>query len=184
MRIISGKFRGRRLKSPRGMDLRPTSDRLKQALFNILGNAVDGAIFLDVFAGTGAIGLEALSRGAREVVFIESSRDSERLLRQNLELCGITVGYRLLQGDVFTQLRRLAREEFQADIVFLDPPYNWGPYRDLVQTLFRTGIASPMSRVVFEHHRKADLPDTGAGFRRVRTVQQSDKCLSFYSTEC
>jgi 16S rRNA (guanine(966)-N(2))-methyltransferase RsmD len=180
MRIISGKFRGRRLQGPRGADLRPTSDRLKETLFDILGPEVIGSVFLDVFAGTGAIGLEGLSRGAREVVFIESSREAARLIRRNIELCGVTSGCRLLQGNVFTSLRTLAREGLRADIAFLDPPYHWGPYRDLLVTLFQVGIAMQGSRVVLEHHRKAALPESEPGFRCVRTVRQSDKCLSFY----
>ncbi|MBZ5499576.1 MAG: 16S rRNA (guanine(966)-N(2))-methyltransferase RsmD [Acidobacteriia bacterium] len=185
MRIISGRFRGRRLKGPRGAALRPTGDRLKETLFNILGTRVSGAIVLDVFAGTGAIGLEAISRGAQEAVFIEASQEGAQLIRQNADLCGVTSGYRILHGDAFTSFRALAREGFRADITFLDPPYQWGPYCDLLETLFRVGISMPESQVVVEHHRRAELPESGLGFRRVRTVHQSDKCLSFYQrTEC
>ena len=180
MRIISGKFKGRRLKGPLGVDLRPTSDRLKETLFNILEPSLAGSTLLDVFAGTGAIGLEALSRDAREVVFIESSKDALRLIRQNAESCGAKSGYRILRSDVFTSLRELARDNYSAHVVFLDPPYHWGPYLDLLDTLFRTGIAGPDSLVIVEHHRKALLPESGNGFRRVRMVTQSDKCLSFY----
>ncbi len=180
MRIISGTFRRKRLQGPRHADLRPTSDRLKESLFNILGPDVQGAGFLDAFAGTGAIGLEALSRGAREVVFIDSSREAVRLIRQNLELCAVTTGYQILQEDVFTSLRALARSGFRADIAFLDPPYHWGPYRDLIVTLFHSGIAADRCRVILEHHSKAGVPESGAGFCCVRTVRQSDKCLSFY----
>lgn len=164
------------------MDLRPTGDRLKEALFNILAPKVAGSRVLDVFAGTGAIGLEALSRGAQEVVFIESSREAVHLIRQNLALCGITTGFRILPGDVFTALRTIAREVFEADIVFLDPPYHWRPYCDLLEILFGFGIAKPGSRVVIEHHRKSIVPESGKGFRCVRTVRQSDKCLSFYQS--
>ena len=180
MRIISGRFRGRKLKGPRGTDLRPTGDRLKETLFDILGPEVRGAVVLDVFAGSGAIGLEGLSRGAREAVFIESNRDAAQLIRTNLELCAVTSGYRILQGDVFTSLRTLGRSGFKADIAFLDPPYQWGPYGDLLETLFCSGIAAKASRVVVEHHHKDELPESGRGFRRVRIVRQSDKCLSFF----
>ncbi len=180
MRIISGEYKGRRLLGPRGVELRPTSDRLKETLFNIIGPGIAGSILLDVFAGTGAIGLEALSRHAREAVFIESDREAVRLVRRNVEHCGITSGYRILQGDVFTSFRELAREGFTADIAFLDPPYNWGPYEDLISTLSRTRIVRAGSLVVVEHHRKAALPESGPGFRRTRVVKQSDKCLSFY----
>ncbi len=180
MRIISGAFRGKKLQGPRGRDLRPTGDRLKETLFSILGASVHGSVILDVFAGTGAIGLEAISRGAQEVVFIESDREAIRLIRRNLELCGVTSGYRILESDVFTSLRTLARECFTAGIAFLDPPYFWGPYRDLLETLFQTGIAKPDTRVIVEHHRKAVLPETGPGFHCARIVRQGDKCLSFY----
>ncbi|MGD0309476.1 MAG: 16S rRNA (guanine(966)-N(2))-methyltransferase RsmD [Acidobacteriota bacterium] len=180
MRIISGRFRGRRLKSPGGLGLRPTSDRLRETLFDILGPGVDGAVVLDVFAGAGGIGLEAISRGAREVVFVESNREAVRLIRDNLSLCGISSDYRILQGDAFSMLRSLAREQFAADITFLDPPYKWGPYRDLIEILFCTGIARIGARVVVEHHGKTALPDAGPSFRCVRTVRQSDKCLSFF----
>ncbi len=183
MRIISGTFRGRRLQGPPGRELRPTSDRLKESLFNILSSAIPEATVLDVFAGTGAIGLEALSRGAREVVFIESDRNAVRLIRKNLQLCGAKSGYRILQDDVFTSVRALARTGLRADVVFLDPPYHWGPYRDLIGILFSTGIASSATRVILEHHSKADVPKAEPGFRRTRIVRQSDKCLSFYVAE-
>ena len=99
MRVISGQFRGRKLRGPRGAEIRPTGDRLKESLFNILDPSIQGTIFVDVFAGTGAIGIEALSRGARQVVFVDSSREGCRLIRENLELCGIEGGFRLLSSD-------------------------------------------------------------------------------------
>ncbi len=162
------------------MDLRPTGDRLKETLFNILGLNIAGAMVLDVFGGTGAIGIEALSRGASAAVFIESAATSQRLIRKNLELCGIEAGYRILQQDVFTALRFLAREGFKANIVFFDPPYNWKPYSDLLDLVFGRGLLSQPSRVVIEHYRKADLPESGDGYRRSRIVRQGDHCLSFY----
>ncbi len=180
MRVISGKFRGRKLRGPAGLDLRPTGDRLKETLFNILGPNIGGATVLDVFGGTGAIGIEALSRGASEAVFIESAAIGQRLIRKNLELCGVEEGYRILQQDVFTALRFLAREGFKADIVFFDPPYNWKPYGDLLELVFGKGLLSQRSRVVIEHHRKAVLPESGDGYRRSRIVRQGDHCLSFY----
>lgn len=180
MRIIAGKFRGKRLQGPRNTDLRPTGDRLKESLFNILAPDLPGARVLDAFAGTGAIGLEALSRGASEVVFIDASRDALRLIRKNLELCGVSSGYQIFQDDVFTSIRALSRAGFRADIAFLDPPYHWGPYRDLIETLFHNDIATIGSRVILEHHSKAAVPASETLYQCVRTVRQSDKCLSFY----
>ena len=132
MRVISGQFRGRKLRGPRGAEIRPTGDRLKESLFNILDPSIQGTVFVDVFAGTGAIGIEALSRGARQVVFVDSSREGCRLIRENLELCGIEGGFRLLSSDVFTALRLLVREGFSADILFMDPPYQWRHVRGLI----------------------------------------------------
>jgi 16S rRNA (guanine(966)-N(2))-methyltransferase RsmD len=160
--------------------VRPTGDRLKESLFNILGPSIRDARFLDVFAGTGAIGLEALSRGANEVVFIESSTAGNRLIRANLQLCGVTAGFQLLNYDVFKALRFLSRTGSGFATVFLDPPYEWRPYRDLLEIVFRSGLTTPNASVVVEHHRKAVLPELEPGYHRTRIVQQSDKCLSFY----
>ena len=180
MRIISGNYRGRKLHGPRGQDTRPTGDRLKETLFNVIGDKVHRRVFMDVFAGTGAIGLEAVSRGASEVVFIERNQAASRLIRKNLELCGVTSGFRIVEQDVFTALRMLARQGFHPDIVFLDPPYEWEPYQDLLDLLFTQKIAGDLSLVVVEHHRKADLPASRNGYHRFRIVRQGDHCLSFY----
>jgi 16S rRNA (guanine(966)-N(2))-methyltransferase RsmD len=162
------------------MDLRPTGDRLRETLFNILGPKMAGAVMLDVFGGTGAVGIEALSRGAREVAFIESSKAAHRLILHNLRLCGIESGYRLLQQDVFTELRSLARERFQANIAFFDPPYDWKPYRDLLEIAFDKQLLTPDGRAIIEHHQKASIPEAGHKYRRFRVVRQGEHCLSFY----
>ncbi len=184
MRIIAGTLRGRRLRGPRGLGLRPTSDRMRESLFNILSAVVPGAVVLDVFAGTGAIGLEAISRGAREVVFVEEGHEGCGLIRHNLELCGISTGCRLIQRDVFSAMRQLSREKFSADIAFFDPPYQWQPYGDLMGAAFGLGLTHEATQVIFEHHWKADLPELGPGCRRHRVVRQGDHCLSFYIVDC
>jgi 16S rRNA (guanine966-N2)-methyltransferase len=180
MRVISGSFRGRRLKGPDDWDIRPTGDRLKETLFNILGSGIRNAAVLDVFGGTGAIGVEALSRGAREVLFIENSSSAQRLILHNLRLCGIESGYRILQQDVFMALRHLARQGFSADIAFFDPPYDWKPYGDLLEIAFGRQLLQRDGRAVIEHHRKAQLPESGSAYQRSRVVRQGDHCLSFY----
>lgn len=163
------------------MDVRPTSDRLKQTLFDVLGPRVRDTVFLDGFAGTGSVGIEAISRGAREVVFIESALESVKLIRQNLADCGVRSGYRILQRDIFTALRELARAGFHPDTVFFDPPYAWEPYRDLLGLVFTTGLAQPHTLAIIEHRSKSLLPDLEEGYRRFRVVNQGDKGLSFYS---
>jgi 16S rRNA (guanine(966)-N(2))-methyltransferase RsmD len=181
MRVISGKYRGRKLVGPSGTELRPTGDRLKESLFNILRPHIAGAIVLDAFGGTGAIGIEALSQGAHEAVFIESSAAGCRLIRKNLDLCGIQDGFRILQQDIFACMRSLARHGFKTNIAFFDPPYDWKPYGDLLKIVFGRELLSQPSIVVIEHHRKALLPESGDGRRRFRLVRQGDHCLSFYT---
>jgi len=180
MRVISGKYKGRKLRGPDGLELRPTGDRVKESLFSILGARVAGAVVLDAFGGTGAIGIEALSRGARESVFIENAATGCRLIRKNLELCGIIDGFRILQQDVFSALRFLSREGFKANIVFFDPPYDWKSYRDLLDIVFTKELVSQPYCVIIEHHRKAALPESADAYRRSRIVRQGDHCLSFY----
>src|ERR1700740_1879219 len=127
MRVISGKYRSRPLRSLRGLDIRPTSDRLRETLFNVLtaGNpeALAGTVWLDLFAGTGAVGIEALSRGARQVYFVENSAAAAKLIEHNLQNLGIVEGHKILRDDLLRILWRLKRQPVHADVVFLDPPY-------------------------------------------------------------
>ncbi len=127
MRVIAGKFRSRPLHSLRGIDLRPTSDRLRETLFNVLaaGNptALEGKIWLDLFAGTGAVGIEALSRGAAQVYFVESSIPAAGLIQRNLDSLGVESGFEVVRDEVARALRKLAARNVIADFVFLDPPY-------------------------------------------------------------
>lgn len=181
MRVISGKYRGRRLKGPEGLEMRPTGDRLKESLFGILSPVLPDAVVLDCFSCTGSIGIEALSRGARQVVFIEISNAGCKLIRENLKLCGIASGARVIREDVFGALRALGREGFQADVIFFDPPYDFQPYKDLLEIVFNRGLISTPAHVVVEHQRKAVLPEEGSGYRRTRVTRQGDHCLSFYS---
>jgi 16S rRNA (guanine(966)-N(2))-methyltransferase RsmD len=181
MRVISGKYRGRRLKGPVGFEMRPTGDRLKESLFGILSPDIPDAVALDCFSGTGSIGIEALSRGAKQVAFIENSVAGCRLIRENLKLCGIASGARVIKEDVFGALRALGREGFQSDIIFFDPPYDFQPYKDLLEIVFNRGLVTPSTRVIMEHQIRATLPEDGQNYRRTRVVRQGDQCLSFYS---
>src|SRR5580704_18442092 len=123
MRVIAGQFRSRLLKGPGKLRLRPTSDRLRETLFNILGPSVEDSLFVDLFAGTGAIGIEAVSRGAREVVFVESHAATARLLQQNLTALEIREAAELIVADAVRGLEKMAAKRRIADFIFLDPPY-------------------------------------------------------------
>jgi 16S rRNA (guanine966-N2)-methyltransferase len=185
MRIIAGKYRSRILKSLKGLALRPTSDRLRETLFNVLGPGVVGSRFVDVFAGTGAVGIEALSRSAAEAMFIENHAPAAKLIRQNLDSLKITSGATILTADALRGLEMLASRHKSStppvDYVFLDPPY--AAAVDYARTLEFLGSATflaPDALVIFEHHHKFQLPEQFGALRRTRVLQQGDATLTFF----
>jgi len=188
MRVIAGTYRSRILKSLKGLALRPSSDRLRETLFNVLGSAVDGVRFIDVFAGTGAVGIEALSRGASEVVFIENHAPAATLIRRNLESLGIRTGATVVVLDALRALENLAAKHRTGqpayDLVFVDPPYAAAQeYAQVLRFLGTTSFLSPQAKVIVEHRRNFDLPDSFGTLRRARVLRQGDATLSFYSAE-
>jgi 16S rRNA (guanine966-N2)-methyltransferase len=185
MRVIAGKYRSRPLRSMGGMDLRPTADRLRETLFDVLtaGNpsALEGTVWLDLFAGTGAVGIEALSRGASLVCFVEKSAKAAELIRKNLHSLGVEEGFRIIQHDVGRALRGLAEEEVAADFVFLDPPYRMEEiYGRTLEGLGESQLPKPGSLVMAEHQKKFDPGDAFGSLRRYRKLEQGDAALSFY----
>ena len=183
MRVISGKYRGRPLRSLRGVEIRPTSDRLRETLFNVLtaGNpqALEGTAWLDLFAGTGAVGIEALSRGARQACFVEASADAAKLIEQNLQSLGIEEGYKILRDDLTGVVWRLQREHFVADVVFLDPPYRMRhSYEETLTVLAGSSLVWAMSLVIAEHEKTFDLGDEFGALRKVRKLTQGNTALS------
>jgi 16S rRNA (guanine966-N2)-methyltransferase len=187
MRIIAGKFRSRQLKSAKGLDLRPTSDRLRETLFDILGDLVVGSRVIDAFAGTGAVGIEALSRGARQVIFIEKHAATASLIKKNLATLEIHQQARVLPIDALHALRLLAGEaavpaqKDALDIVFLDPPYDHAADYDRVLSFLASAtLLSEGGLVIAEHRRKFQLPEAVESLQRVRVLHQGDAALSFY----
>ena len=185
MRIIAGKYRSRQLKSLKGLSLRPTSDRLRETLFDILGERVVGSRFFDVFAGTGAVGIEALSRGATKVVFIEKHAPASALIKKNLESLEVWEGTRVLPLDALKGLEILAKENTDAggtrDIVFLDPPYaSAEEYDRVLSFLGSSNLLHENALVIAEHRRNFDLPEAIGDLERVRVLRQGDATLSFY----
>ncbi len=185
MRVIAGTFRSRQLQSPKGLALRPTSDRLRETLFNVLAPVIDDARFLDAFAGTGAVGIEAFSRGAKEVVFIENHPLAATLIQKNLDSLDIHSTVRLITADVQRALQRLADTHKPAlpsfDIVFLDPPYAAAEeYRRVLTLLGNATFLADGSLVVAEHRRTFDLPEQFGRLQRYRVLRQGDASLSFY----
>jgi 16S rRNA (guanine966-N2)-methyltransferase len=181
MRIIAGKYRSRVLKRPGKLRLRPTSDRLRETLFNVLGALVEESLFVDLFAGTGAIGLEALSRGAREAIFIESHAAGVRLIRQNLESLGIRAGAEVIEADVVRGLENLSARRLAADFIFLDPPYESGDdYVRVLDFLDASHLIAPRGLVIVEHRNSVELPERFDRLECSRILEQGDTALSFY----
>src|SRR6266545_84018 len=171
MRVIAGEFRSRRLKSVPGLATRPTPDRLRETLFNILAPCIEGAAFLDAYAGTGAVGIEALSRGARHACFLERNRHAIEAIRENLESLGLTARATVAAGPVL-----LTVERFTADIVFFDPPYELE--REYPAFLGWLG-EHPPPLAVAQHSVRFALPEASGALRRTRIVRQGDNALSF-----
>lgn len=182
MRIISGLYRGFRLRSLKGSHLRPSSDQMRETLFDVLGPAIDGARFLDVYAGSGAVGLEALSRGASEVVAVESHRAAAELIERNLQTLGASPDkLRVMACQAATGLERLAAEGGLFDYVFIDPPYaEIAEYHRALRQLGRSPLLSPSSSVIAEHSRHVRLEENYGPLALVRSLRHGDSQLSFY----
>ncbi len=184
MRIIAGTYRSLRLATLQGTKLRPTSDQLRQTLFDVLGPRVVGCLFLDAYSGSGAVGLEALSRGAKEVVFIEHHRAAAECIQANLAALKIESGFRLLTCAVLTGLEKLASEGARFDCVFLDPPYeNVREYHHALRQLGRRELLRPSSLVVAEHSRRVILEEFYGALRRARALRHGDAQLTFYQPD-
>lgn len=185
MRVIAGQYRSRLLRSLPGMDIRPTADRLRETLFNVLcgGNpeALAGTTWLDLYAGTGAVGIEALSRGAKMVHFADSSKEASDLIRANLKSLAIVSGFRLLTSTTAKALRQWEAAGFIADFVFLDPPYGlYDEYAKTLAALAASAILHASSVVIAEHEKRFDPGKDFARLRRFRKLDQGDASLSFY----
>lgn len=181
MRIIAGKYRGRRLFVPKGRDVRPTGDRVKEAIFSILGRSVDGAVVLDLFAGSGSLGLEALSRGAKRAVFVDNRSESLAAVKRNLEALGLES-----QKVVKSDLRRGCesfKDEGPFDLLFLDPPYGKDLAPGILNLVARTGIISDGACAVVEHGLDEDLSglDSCWSVDQVRTYGQTSISFLSYS---
>jgi len=179
MRIIAGELRGRRLAAVKGR-VRPTSDKVREAIFSILGPAVMAARVLDLFAGTGALAWEALSRGAREAVLVEDQGAALEVLRRNLEALGLKERVQVLPLPVHGALRKLASGGGKFDLVFLDPPYDRGLARATLEALEGSGLLAPEARVVAEHSHREALPEHLGDLHLSQCRRYGDTQVAFY----
>ena len=181
MRVIAGIAGGTRLVAPKGRDVRPTLDRVREALFNILAPRLEGARFLDLFAGTGAHGVEALSRGAATAVFADSDGRSLKAVRRNLEATRLGAQARVVRLALPKGLSTLAAREQPFDIVFADPPYDFSQYAHLLGSIRGEALLAVDGILVVEHATRVDLGADLGGFVRGRYRTYGDTALSFFS---
>ncbi len=184
MRVIGGHDRGRRLRAPRGLATRPTADRVRVTLFDVLGPAVAGARLLDLFAGTGAVGIEALSRGAARAVLVERDQSALRALRANLAaLDASRAAARVLAGDVLRLLPEIGAQEGPFDLVFLDPPYATSLAVRTLEALRGAGVCREGTEVVVQHSTRTVLPSVPGLVEHRRTRRFGDTALTFLRAE-
>jgi 16S rRNA (guanine(966)-N(2))-methyltransferase RsmD len=176
MRVIAGALKGRRLKTPDWEGLRPTSDRLRETLFNVLASRIGDALVLDGFAGTGAVGIEALSRGAAHVTLVEADPRAVRLIERNLEHCAVTDRYAIIRARFADAARRLPQGSFE--LVFLDPPY--GP--DVIVSSLEAAapLVAPGGLLILEHARRDAAPGRAGSLAKTRDIMSGDSALSLY----
>ena len=172
MRVIAGRFRSRKIKPVPGLNVRPTPDRLREALFNVLAPRIEGTVFLDAYAGTGAVGIEALSRGAKHAILIEKKPDAMAVLRENVQTLGIEKEVLVVRGSAIVQLPRQ-----KCDIVFIDPPYEQvKDYSVCLNALLETGC----TLAIAQHSSRLTLEDAYGPYQKTRVLRQGDNSLSFF----
>ncbi|NLD11363.1 16S rRNA (guanine(966)-N(2))-methyltransferase RsmD [Aminicella lysinilytica] len=177
MRVITGEFRGRKLDTPIGNDIRPTSDKVKESIFNILMNDIYGRVFCDLFSGTGSLGIEALSRGARRCYFCDSSRDSVNLTKTNIKKCNAESRSVVILADF---MRALSRIDEKVDVFILDPPYKAGIYEKCLQQIDYLDLLSPEGIILAEHGAADHMPDSFGRLTKVREKKYGKTKLSIY----
>jgi 16S rRNA (guanine(966)-N(2))-methyltransferase RsmD len=179
-RIIAGRGKGRRLKTPSGLETRPTGARVRQTLFDILAPRLPGCRFLDAFAGSGAVGLEALSRGAASVILVEQAGAAAAAARENVRAMAGVGDVQVFRQDARVALPALAEQGRRFDVVFLDPPYAGDLYERSLETIVAAGLLAPGGVAVAQHFHKRPLPERIGSLVRVRSVRVGDHLLSFY----
>ena len=180
MRVITGSIKGHRLKTVQNQALRPTSGKVKEALFNILQNEISGSFFLDLYAGTGSIGIEALSRGASHVTFVESNRAILNILRHNLRRLGFEAKATIFGMTALKFLRPMTHSNQRFDILYLDPPYHGSELKKVLPLLVRSDMIKPSSLMIIEHFHKNEMESSIGTLQKRKTYLYGDTSLTVY----
>jgi 16S rRNA (guanine(966)-N(2))-methyltransferase RsmD len=179
MRIITGSAKGTQLKAPRGLATRPTADRVKESVFNILGDIVIDAHVLDIFAGTGNLGLEALSRGATTAVFIDNSTESIDIIKANAERTKLTAHTEIYKNDVIRALDKFVQNGRSFDLIFCDPPYNQGLVQIVLDRIENHSLLKPKGILVIEHSKHETITDDWNNLQLRRVERYGETLVSF-----
>ncbi|HZK57827.1 MAG TPA: 16S rRNA (guanine(966)-N(2))-methyltransferase RsmD [Clostridia bacterium] len=180
MRVISGKARGHTLKSSGGLDIRPTTDRVKESIFNIIQTRLCGSVIIDLFAGSGGLGIEALSRNADKAYFIDSNKNSIQTIRENLKKTNLINNSKVVRADALNGIIGLSQHKVKADIIFLDPPYSKGFIEPTLEAILSYDILQSDGIVIVEHNTKDEAPDNIHKLKKYRTNRYGDIAVSFY----
>ncbi|MBM7856195.1 16S rRNA (guanine(966)-N(2))-methyltransferase RsmD [Desulfohalotomaculum tongense] len=180
MRVIAGSAKKTLLKSPKGKNTRPTADRVKESVFNILSSRVLGSVFLDLFAGSGAMAIEALSRGAEQAVLVERDYRNVKLIKENLRITKLWDRAEILGRDVFQAIKNLGQDNKKFDIIYIDPPYRAGYYQKVLEEIVDCDLICRGGIVVVESSKQLPPPETVKTISRVRTQKYGDTMVSFY----
>ncbi|MGI6468873.1 MAG: 16S rRNA (guanine(966)-N(2))-methyltransferase RsmD [Syntrophomonadaceae bacterium] len=182
MRVIAGSAKGKRLKAPSGRETRPITDMVKEALFNVLGPGIKDARFLDLFAGSGSVGIEALSRGAAIAVFVDNNPKAVRIIYENLDNCGFGDNYEVYCNDVLRALTILDKRKAKFDYIYVDPPFNVeGIFMDVMKKLDQVEIMAPQGIIIIRTRRHKELPASFNCLKRYRLNYYGESALHYYS---
>lgn len=181
MRVISGKAKGKRLKAPSGINTRPLTDMIKESLFNVLGSEIAGANFLDLFAGSGAVGIEALSRHAIQVFFVEKDIKAIRIIKENIINCGFDKGYEVHRNDVFKAINSIMKRKLNFEYIYVDPPFtNDIIFEEVLKALDKAEILAPKGIIIIRTRRKKSLPIRLQNLARYRVNDYGESTLHYY----
>jgi 16S rRNA (guanine(966)-N(2))-methyltransferase RsmD len=180
MRIIGGSAKGAVIRTLKGDCVRPTADKVREALFDILFGRVEGAVFLDLYAGSGAVGIEALSRGAEKVIFVEKDKKVVSIMKENINKCKFVDRAVIINRKVESAFGEIKKYRDAFDLIFMDPPYGEADYGKILYEMCGHGLLEKDGTLAIEHMKKEDLPEEIAGIRRIKTRTYGQTTLSFY----
>ncbi|AKL95523.1 RNA methyltransferase, RsmD family [Clostridium aceticum] len=180
MRVIAGEARGLRLFTPKDLQIRPTSDRVKESIFNIVQNYLYDSIVIDLFSGTGNLGIEALSRKAEKVYFVDKNQESIDIIKKNLQKTNLITKSEILQSDVISAINRLAGRNVQANIIFMDPPYKQGLAIAALEEIAKNKLLQPSGMIIVEHDKDEDMPEEIGSILQFRSKSYGNTSATFY----